>query len=832
MPTKLDKRKDQYSKMNLQTAEALANEIQRMKDENDVLDIENTNNLIKLYLNMGNEMQDEYKKIKDNQEKTILYDKMAKRFAKDYSKLLRYKKHLEDLAEADAKRKKKNNTNDKTRYMDIESFYESLRSKTITLTEDEMDGLKAIGNSSNIRYKVPFIVDDEPVKGKKKGDSCVGYFTMSESYDTDDKDTIMELKAKAKRKMLDKKFPGVSEYLESIDYKKFINLEFDEKKNLSDLAEDLEDRGYQFGINMNKDKGKGWLKDIINKANGTDEEKQRSNNDIDGIDSDEKYFAYTEYISYMLHVKNSMIVRESCDINYGVDTSQRNALTSVFADLLGCSQYVAYSEKVKIKTKRDGKDVVLKGVMMMPANGMDNMTELSGSQLEKLDRMSFEKSPGLVKNIASIQLLDHIIRNPDRFFSNTFTTMNSKNKLTAVEAIDNDTTFIAGDNPQLIPWSRMGIIPKSMADTIKALDTNMLEILMRGYGLSDKEIDVVIKGINDCKKKIVKSEQEYHNFDPRFISTCTPRIIDDKDLDKYSINDHMTMTYGLFTRLLEDADRENIMIQCYQNEYNKCGNLAKDVIVDYLSVLKPNTAIIKSTKELNFGDVESEILKDKYKEMKSEYECIDKLYEEELPGLKFLHTTFSKDNMVWAFSDKYPIFKNRVAEALEKTNTFINAMRDDIFEHGGKYDEYQTLKAEMDYYKKEYSKDGEISEKNRESLNTMENQIKELENSPEIIAINAALKNRDALEQMIDKFNSIEPLVKDIPKAAKRLDDFIDKCSDNDKLKNPYEGSKQQAAASKLYKELNHKFIYGDMNENASEIDEKNKSPRNSSFTM
>jgi hypothetical protein len=144
MPTKLDKRKDQYSKMNLQTAEALANEIQRMKDENDVLDIENTNNLIKLYLNMGNEMQDEYKKIKDNQEKTILYDKMAKRFAKDYSKLLRYKKHLEDLAEADAKRKKKNNTNDKTRYMDIESFYENLRSKTITLTEDEMDGLKAI----------------------------------------------------------------------------------------------------------------------------------------------------------------------------------------------------------------------------------------------------------------------------------------------------------------------------------------------------------------------------------------------------------------------------------------------------------------------------------------------------------------------------------------------------------------------------------------------------------------------------------------------------------------------------------------------------------------
>jgi hypothetical protein len=291
--------------------------------------------------------------------------------------------------------------------------------------------------------------------------------------------------------------------------------------------------------------------------------------------------------------------------------------------------------------------------------------------------------------------------------------MNSKNKLTAVEAIDNDTTFIAGDNPKLIPWMRMGIIPKSMADTIKALDTNMLEILMRGYGLSDKEIDVVIKGINDCKKKIVKSEQEYHNFDPRFISTCTPRIIDDKDLDKYSINDHMTMTYGLFTRLLEDADRENIMTQCYQNEYNKCGNLAKDVIVDYLSVLKPNTAIIKSTKELNFGDVESEILKDKYKEMKSEYECIDKLYEEELPGLRFLHTTFSKDNMVWAFSDKYPIFKNRVAEALEKTNNFINAMRDDIFEHRGKYDEYQTLKAEMDYYKKEYSKDGEISEVNR-----------------------------------------------------------------------------------------------------------------------
>ena len=63
MPRKTDKRKEQYMNANLQSAEALANEIQRMKEAKEKLDLEKTNNLIQLYINMGKEMGEEYKRV-------------------------------------------------------------------------------------------------------------------------------------------------------------------------------------------------------------------------------------------------------------------------------------------------------------------------------------------------------------------------------------------------------------------------------------------------------------------------------------------------------------------------------------------------------------------------------------------------------------------------------------------------------------------------------------------------------------------------------------------------------------------------------------------------
>lgn len=814
MPRKADKRKEQYMNANLQSAEALANEIQRMKEAKEELDLEKTNNLIQLYINMGKEMGEEYKASKNDQEKTMLYDKLAKKFTKDYTALLKYKKHLESLAKLDEKKSSKSKKNisvdpNKTNYLDIESFYESTRTRTITVSEEEMEKLEVATNSSNIRYKVPFIVEDEPIEGKKKGDSCIGYFTKAESYDTDDKDTIMELKAKAKRKLLAKKYPEAADFLEEIEYKKFIQMKYstDEADALNAFTV-LTDKPYQFGLNRNRDKSKTYILEWMNKSEASDEDKDRCKEDLDRMDSDQKFMAYVEYMNYLLEVEGALTVREVNGIKFGVDTSERNALTSVFADILGCSQNIAFSEKMKIKTKKDGKDVVIKGVVMMPAKGLDILKEGIGSPLAKMDGMSFEKSPGLVKNIASIQFLDFIIRNPDRFAYNVFFNLNKDSKLTEVQGIDNDTTFTAIDNRNLLSWSKLGVIPKSMADKIKAIDTNMLSILMRGYGLSDVEIEKVVEGVNTAKEKIASSEERYAGKDPRYIEFGVPRILPDKDMDKLSINGQLVRQHGLFERLIEQGDKEIQRGDLYDNDYDKCGILAKENIEVYLSALKygMNEINNNNVENLKFREEGAETLNDKYNAMKTEYQKIDVMYETEVPGFRFISTSMEHSNFVFNYHNKYKDLKETVSNALEKTEEFISAMTEDIYENGGKYEEYQTLKAERDYYKKEYSKDGEISAENIQNLKDMDEEIKTLEDTPEIKAINAAIKNRESLQKMVDNFNKVETLTKKLKGEVKKLDKFRDAVMDDHKLANSYEGSSLEKENNKMNKRFDEMY--------------------------
>ena len=54
---------------------------------------------------------------------------------------------------------------------------------------------------------------------------------------------------------------------------------------------------------------------------------------------------------------------------------------------------------------------------------------------------------------------------------------------------------------------------------------------------------------------------------------------------------------------------------------------------------------------------------------------------------------------------------------------------------------YQTLKAERDFYTKEYSKDGDISDINRKKLDDLDDEIKTLEERPEVKVVLAAIKN-------------------------------------------------------------------------------------------
>ena len=805
---KADKRKEQYESSDLQAANMIANEIEALKESKAVLNLEKTNSLIKLYEDMGKEMQTEYKAIQNDPEKTRMYETLSKRFSKDYLALLRYKKRIENAPEPKPKEKKKSGGKKKKDekpnptdhlFMDIESFYESTRTRTITVPEEEFAVLDTTGSVSNTRYKVPFIVENEPVQGKKKGDSCVGFFTMSESYNSDDRDTVMEEKAKAMRTKLAEKYPEAADFLKTIDYKTFVRIRSNEEDNAFD---NLENKPYEFGINRNRKQSKEYITEWIDKADASDEEKERCKEDLKNIDSNQKFLAYVEYMSSMLKADAALKVREGCGIKLGADTSQRNALTSVFAEVLGCSQYVAFSEKVKIKTRKNGKDVVLKGVLMMPAKGKDMSTEGIGSQFEKIDGMSFEDSPGLVKNIAAIQFLDFIIRNPDRHGHNLLYSLNKKDKVAETEAIDNDTAFIFGDNKELRQYRDLGIIPKSMADIVKNTDTKMFEILMQGYGLEQNEIDKVVDEINNLKDELADSEDYYKDKIPLYINPFKPRIVPDQELDQYSINGQLAIPGTLFTKILGEAQRDDMMDEMFTNDVAKVGELSKEVLETFTSASKPAAVTIVENKDsVDFGDKGLGDISFKFDEMRTECWRLDNL--DKVSELRFIKPDIKNNNFIYDFDDEYEHLKNVVNSALTKTEDFLNAVRNDAFENGGKYEEYQTLKAERDFYTKEYSKDGDISDINRKKLDDLDDEIKTLEETPEVKVVLAAIKNRDALQKMADNLNTIEPIIKKLPNASKKLDEFQDKCSDDPKLKNSYEGTKKQRDAEKLRVKFN-----------------------------
>lgn len=800
MPTrgKADKRKEQYESLNSQGAAALANEIQRMKDAKEVLDLEKTNNLIRLYINMGNEMQAEYIKIKDDKNKTMLYDKLAKVFAKDYTALLRYKKHLENLPKPDVKKSTKKMASKgktKSEYMDIDAFYESTRTRTITLSEAEVDHLETVGNSISTRYKVPFIVEDEPIAGKKKGDSCIGYFTKSESYDSDDMDYIMEEKAKAARERIAKKYPLAAEYINELDYKALLKVR---RKRDAGIFSELANMPYTIGTKTSLEEMRSELNNYIRNSDASKDEKEKCHDQLESIDNDQMFFAYAEFMGTMMRAENVLDNRMVQGTRLGADTSSKNALTSVFAEILGCTEYVAYSEKMKIKTKKNGKDVVMKGVIMMPAKGLDPNIEGFNSPLTKMNQLSFEESKGLAKSIASIQFLDCIIRNVDRHTGNMFFTMKKKNKLREIHAIDNEETFIVNDDDDMMPFEQLKVVPKVMADAVLDTDTQMFRILMQGYGLSQAEMDVVADQIDMIKKGLKKSKENYENYKPLYIEYYrgAPRIVTDEMMDQYFVRGQLYGVGNLFSRMMDEAFEGTQATNGYNNDVKKCELLAKSVMETYVSEIKTNTVDIinNEIENLKFGGEESDELKKKYNDMrKSSRKLYD--FDNKIPSLRFLIPDTSKRFTTYNYDKNYSSLKAVIAEASKNTEEFINAITDGIYENGGKYEEYQSLKAEKDYYNKEYSKEGDISEENKQKLKDMDEEIKSLEETPEIKAILAAIKNREALRKMMDQLNKLEPVVKELPKSRNQYVKIIDRVDDDPDSENVYEGSSVQKAA-------------------------------------
>ena len=193
-----------------------------------------------------------------------------------------------------------------------------------------------------------------------------------------------------------------------------------------------------------------------------------------------------------------------------IDT--RNAAMSAMADLFGMPNLVARSRPMKLTVRdENGAPIELDGTFMLEAKGIDlnNMK----TRPERLTARALEGTDGnAIRQLADLQALDFICGNVDRHMGNIFYQIDEKTgKLTGIQGIDNDCSFgefvpEGGESRRrLAGLDNMRCMSASMAQKVMALKAPTLKYALRGYGLSEKQLDAACKRLEVLQKAIQKS---------------------------------------------------------------------------------------------------------------------------------------------------------------------------------------------------------------------------------------------------------------------------------------------------------------------------------------
>ncbi len=168
---------------------------------------------------------------------------------------------------------------------------------------------------------------------------------------------------------------------------------------------------------------------------------------------------------------------------------RRSAAMSAAADLLGCSGVIARSSPMVI---RDQNGNEAEGTFMLEAKGLDY--ENPSSDADKVDANSLKDTDGqALRDLADLQVLDYICGNIDRHQGNMIYRFNADSKLIGVQGIDNDCSFGTkipvwqGQNHLAAPKDMIAVT-ESMYKKVSALSPEELEYALRGFDLSDAEL--------------------------------------------------------------------------------------------------------------------------------------------------------------------------------------------------------------------------------------------------------------------------------------------------------------------------------------------------------
>ena len=542
----------------------LSEKIKELREDKKKLDALEVKNLIDLYASCGEGLRDAIQELRKRDSETKnTYLRLMKKLSKDYTALINYEKYLKK--EEDPK------------LLDIEEFFEKSRTRTISLNGQSLFEMKQVGAGQSVRYLVTVPLKDEPIGdelGLKEKDTFTAYFTENTEYERGDtsysgdkeaREAVLLQVEKEAIKKIEEKYPVL---------RNLIRMEFggDRHSPVYDFFMKQIPQEYRNSIQRNTEQMLtdnsvteifSLWQDIADRA-GNDDMCRGVIGHFRHSSEEERQAAVTglaEFASMISKASLSLELKKGLGIPYHASTGQRNALMSSVAELFGCEDVLAFSEKVNIKSFENGQEKVRKGVIMMPAKGEDPIHAGLNSNMSKLDRSKMENSPGLNNKIAKLQFLDYICGNPDRHQGNIFYQFSEEGKLIGVQGIDNDASFGANkdfykmriDNvygkDQVIKvgnsvrFEDLRLIPESMADTVMNLNPDTYAFQLYGYGLEEKEIEACSHRLIDLKRNLKKCMDHYKDRAEGDLDPEVPRIVPDDRMDQYSANEQLATDY-------------------------------------------------------------------------------------------------------------------------------------------------------------------------------------------------------------------------------------------------------------------------------------------------
>ena len=195
----------------------------------------------------------------------------------------------------------------------------------------------------------------------------------------------------------------------------------------------------------------------------------------------------------------------------GARIDTRHAAVSAVADLLGIPNVVARSRPMKL-IQADGSEV--EGTFMTEAQGLDpgNLSEEAmGINEEAMSGKTLEEKQAVAKGIkavADLQVLDYLCGNVDRHQNNMLYQFNDSKKLCSIQGIDNDCALgnlrpEEGEHKKgLCSLNEMRAISESMARVVEQLTPEVLRFSLRGFTLSETELDAACFRLKALQKKI------------------------------------------------------------------------------------------------------------------------------------------------------------------------------------------------------------------------------------------------------------------------------------------------------------------------------------------